>query len=73
MIKVRFESCDGGRWTKSFKTRAGAVKAITYQLGALELGSDYAVASDGIVTARVSGTDEHGGDVSIRTLLFPHR
>jgi hypothetical protein len=57
-IKITFRSCDGGRWSKRFKSRKGAIKAITHQLGdnpEIGCGGAYAVSFDGIVTCRSEG------------------
>ena len=63
-IKLRFSSCDGGRWSKTVKSIAGARKAIIHQIGQPEIGSTYAISGDGICKVEVSG------DASLNE-LFP--
>jgi len=56
VIKVRFATLDGIRKTKSFKTLAGARKATWAWAGKdCEVGSSYAISSDGVVRVTVEG------------------
>jgi len=55
-IKIKFSTIDGCRKTVTYKTLAGARKAAHARVGAHpEIGSTYAVSSDGVVTVTVSG------------------
>lgn len=54
-VKLRFSSCDGSKWTKSFKTLAGARKAALRQIGPPEIGSTYAISGDGVCKVEVEG------------------
>lgn len=56
MIKVRFETLDGIRKTKRFKTLAGARKAAQDWAGKdAEVGRWYAISTDGVVKVTVDG------------------
>ena len=54
--KVQFQSCEGNRWTKTFKSLEGLRKAITYQIGQNFDISRSGYATDGYCTARIQGT-----------------
>ena len=69
-IKVTYRSCDGFSKSRSFKTLKGAQAFAQHYVGKHpELGSGYAVSSDGIGLVYVSG---FVGDYAVRLAdLFP--
>lgn len=64
MIRLRFESVDGGKWNKACKTLQAARDAIHYQLGGCEMGSHYVISGDGICKCIV-----HGGPHTLREIM----
>lgn len=55
-IKLTFAFVDGGRKTVRFASVAGAANAVAQRLGhGFEVGTGYAVAPDGVVTATLDG------------------
>lgn len=55
-LKVRYQSCDGYRVTKKFKTHAGAKAFAVKMIGRTpEMGRAYAVSDDGIGKIMVEG------------------
>ncbi len=57
MIVLNFMGVDGSRWTRRYKTLAGARKRAQYHLGKFpEMGSFYAISGDGVVRVTCSGT-----------------
>lgn len=56
MIKVKYSSIDGYKKTSTFKTLAGAQKFAQKWVGEFpELGSSYAISSDGVGKITVQG------------------
>jgi hypothetical protein len=56
IIKIYFQSCDGCRRVKNFKSLRGARKAAQDYVGAHpEMGRDYAISGDGIGKVQVVG------------------
>jgi hypothetical protein len=59
-IKVVYKSVDGARISRKFATKAGARRFAVRYVGAHpEIGSDYAVSSDGIGKVEVFGVALH--------------
>lgn len=55
-IKLYFSTIDGCRNVKTFKTLAGARKAAACRVGNTpEIGSSYAISSDGVVKVQAAG------------------
>lgn len=73
MIKLYFNTVDGIRERKVFKTLKGARKFTWQWVGKnAEIGSCYAVSCDGIVTVSAEGcTLEELFDVSVPEALAP--